>query len=184
MTEKKRQLREIFNRPNYKLIVTVLLIAFVSAEIGYHWPASQSPETETEIVRRTETFVDLNMTSVGRCHIYLTSDTILNATIEWSASNRVMVYASWHANEYCYDFSRGTVDGEWVYGGFLFRQVGTKGSMYLGPDYFDLTDGRFWFFGWNSQFLYGGEMYYYGRVNMTYTVTLFVEREVVGVGEL
>lgn len=178
MREKIKQLRDLFNRSNYKSIAFVIAIAFVSAQIGYHWPASQPPETE--VLRRAETFVDLNMTNMGRCHVYLTSDTILNATIEWSASNRVMVYASWHANEYCYDFSRGTVYNEWGYGGFLFRQVGLEGFMYLGPDYFDLTDGRFWSFSWNSQFLYGGEMYYYGHVNMTYTVTLFVEMEVEG----
>jgi len=179
MEEKNRTLRDVFNRLRRKLIVFAIIVAIVSGVLVARWNTGQPNQpVETEIVRRAETFVDLNMTNMGRTHVYLTSDTILNATIEWSASNRVMAYASWHANKYCYDFSHGTVDGEWVYGGFLFRQVGMKGIMYLGPDYFDLTDGRFWSFGWNSQFLYGGEMYYYGHVNMTYTVTLFVEREV------
>ena len=178
MMSKRQQLKEMFNQPNYKLIVVIILIAFTSAEIGYHWPANQSSEINTEIVRRAETFVDINMTNMGRAHVYLTSDMILNATIEWSASNRVVVYAHWHANEYCYDFSHGTVEDEWCYGGFAFRQVGMKGTMYLGPDYFDLTDGRFWSFGWNSQYLYGGERYYSGHVNVTYTIILFVESEV------
>ena len=171
-------LRNILHKYREIIGTFIIIVAFVSAATVIFWYTYQAPEVdyETEIVRRAETFVDLNMTSMGRTHVYLTSDTILNATIEWNATDRVMVYASWHANEYCYDFSHGTVDGEWVYGGFLFRQVGMKGSMYLGPDYFDLTDGRFWSFGWNSQFLYGGEMYYYGHVNMTYTVTLFMKR--------
>jgi len=172
--------RDILHRHREVIGAFVIIVIFVSAATVIFWHTHQASEVdyevEFEIVKRTETFTDLNMTSMGRAHVYLTSDTILNATVEWNATDRVMAYASWHANEYCYDFSHGTVDGEWVYGGFLFRQVGTKGFMYLGPDYFDLTDGRFWFFGWNSRYLYGGERYYSGHVNMTYTVTLFMRR--------
>ena len=173
-------LRNILHRYRETIGAFVIVVVFVSAATVIFWHTYQAPEVEFEIVKHTETFSDVNMTSMGRTHIYLASTTILNATIEWNATDRVIVYASWHANEYCYDFSHGTVDGEWVYGGFLFRQVGMKGSMYLGPDYFDLTDGRFWSFGWNSHYLYGGEMYSSGHVNMTYTVTLFIEREVKG----
>lgn len=168
----------------YREVITafIIIVAFVSAATVIFYHTYQPPEVKTEIIRRSETFTDLNMTSMGRTHIHI--DTILNATVKWNATDRVMVYASWHANEYCYDFSHGTVDGEWVYGGFLFRQVGMKGSMYLGPDYFDLTDGQYWSFGWNSHFIYGGEMYYSGRVNVTYTVTLFIERPVLEVVKL
>lgn len=171
-------LRDILHRHREVLGAFAIVVVFVSTATVIFYHTYQAPEVEFEIVKHTETFSDVNMTSMGRAHIYLTSTTLLNATIEWNATDRVMVYASWHANEYCYDFSHGIVDGEWVYGGFLFRQVGMKGSMYLGPDYFDLTDGQFWSFGWNSQYIYGGEMYYSGRVNMTYTVTLFMRRAV------
>lgn len=173
-------LRDILHRHRKVLGAFAIIVVFVSTATVIFWHTYQAPEadyeTKFEIVKVTETFADLNMTNMGRAHIHIA--TILNATIEWNATDRVMVYASWHANEYCYDFSHGTVDGEWVYGGFLFRQVGMKGTMYLGPDYFDLTDGQFWSFGWNSQYLYGGERYYSGRVNMTYTVTLFMRRAV------
>lgn len=169
-------LRDILHRYREVLGVFVIVVVFVSAATVIFWHTYQPPEVEFEIVKYTETFSDVNMTNMLRVHIYL--GTILNATIEWNATDRVMAYASWHANEYYYDFSHGTVDGEWGYGGFLFRQVGMKGTMYLGPDYFDLTDGRFWSFGWNSQFLYGGEMYYSGHVNMTYTVMLFMRRAI------
>lgn len=176
--------RDILHRHREAIGAFIVIVVFVSAATVIFWHTYQAPEAETEvetvfgIVKDIETFADLNMTNMGRTHCYFGSITVLNATIEWNATDRVIVYASWHANEYCYDFSHGTVDGEWVYGGFLFRQVGMKGTMYLGPDYFDLTDGQFWSFGWNSHYLYGGERYYSGHVNMTYTVTLFMRRAI------
>lgn len=176
MRERIKELRSVLSAYRYEVIVLIIIVAFVSAEIGYHWPTVQPVKIETEIIICPETFVDLNTTNMGRTYFQRHTDTILNATIEWSATNRVIVAACWHVNEYCYDFSHGTVDNEWHYGGFAFRQVGISGFMYLGPDYFAITKGEYWSFTWNSQFIYGGEMYYYGRVNMTYTVTLTIER--------